>query len=60
MAAVAAGGLIEVHGYPQGGDARNTIAMAFQELAANAQKIGELNVSPDLLRTLVGSAVQRG
>lgn len=45
---------------PQGGDARNTIAMAFQELAANAQKIGELNVSPDLLRTLVGSAVQRG
>lgn len=45
---------------PQGGDARNTIAMAFQELAANAQKIGELNVSPDLLRTLIGPAVQRG
>ena len=45
---------------PHGGDARNTIAMAFQELAANAQKIGELNVSPDLLRTLVGTAVQRG
>jgi hypothetical protein len=41
---------------PQGGDARNTIAMAFQELATNAQKIGELNVSPDLLRTLVGTA----
>jgi regulator of protease activity HflC (stomatin/prohibitin superfamily) len=45
---------------PQGGDARNTIAMAFQELASNAQKIGELNISPDLLRTLVGSAAQRG
>jgi len=45
---------------PQGGDARNTIAMAFQELAGNAQKIGELNISPDLLRTLVGPAVQRG
>lgn len=30
-----------------------TIAMAFQELAANAQKIGELNMSPDLLRTLL-------
>jgi regulator of protease activity HflC (stomatin/prohibitin superfamily) len=45
---------------PQGGDARNTIAMAFQELAANAQKIGELNISPDLLRTLIGTAVQRG
>ena len=45
---------------PNGGDARNTIAMAFQELATNAQKIGELNVSPDLLRALVGTAVQRG
>ncbi|MGO9230088.1 MAG: SPFH domain-containing protein [Bryobacteraceae bacterium] len=45
---------------PQGGDARNTIAMAFQELASNAQKIGELNVSPDLLRTLIGATVQRG
>ena len=39
---------------PQGGDARNTIAMAFQELAMNASKIGELNMSPDLLRTLIG------
>jgi hypothetical protein len=45
---------------PHSGDARNTIAMAFQELATNAQKIGELNVSPDLLRTLVGTAAPRG
>src|SRR5579872_4038865 len=45
---------------PQGGDPRNTIAMAFQELASNAEKIGELNISPDLLRTLIGPAVQRG
>ena len=45
---------------PQGGDARNTIAMAFQELASNAQKIGELNISPDLLRTLIGATAQRG
>lgn len=45
---------------PQGGDSRNTIAMAFQELASNAQKIGELNISPDLLRTLIGSASPRG
>jgi regulator of protease activity HflC (stomatin/prohibitin superfamily) len=45
---------------PHGGDARNTIAMAFQELASNAQKIGELNISPDLLRALTGTAVQRG
>ena len=45
---------------PHSGDARNTIAMAFQELATNAQKIGELNVSPDLLRSLVGTTAQRG
>jgi regulator of protease activity HflC (stomatin/prohibitin superfamily) len=45
---------------PRSGDARNTIAMAFQELATNAQKIGELNVSPDLLRTLIGTAVPTG
>ena len=37
-------------------DARGVIALAFQDLAANAQKIGELNVSPDLLRSLVTSA----
>jgi regulator of protease activity HflC (stomatin/prohibitin superfamily) len=45
---------------PQGPDARNSIAMAFQELATNAQKIGELNVSPDLLRTLIGTSLPRG
>ena len=45
---------------PHSGDARNTIAMAFQELATNAQRIGELNVSPDLLRTLVGTIAPRG
>ena len=49
---------------PNGGDARNTIAMAFHELAGNAQKIGELNISPDLLRALTGTgtgtAVPRG
>jgi regulator of protease activity HflC (stomatin/prohibitin superfamily) len=39
----------------KGGDARNTIAMAFQDLAANATKIGELNISPDLLRSLIGT-----
>jgi hypothetical protein len=45
---------------PKSGDARSTIAMAFQEIAGNAQKIGELNISPDLLRTLIESASQRG
>lgn len=29
------------------------IAIAFQELAGNADKIGQLNISPDLLQTLI-------
>ena len=36
-----------------GFDSRRMIAMAFQEMAGNAQKIGELNMSPDLLRSLI-------
>jgi len=43
---------------PQSGDARNSIALAFQELASNAGKIGELNISPDLLRTLIGTTAR--
>ncbi|HLJ44940.1 MAG TPA: SPFH domain-containing protein [Bryobacteraceae bacterium] len=43
-----------------GGDARGTIALAFQELAANAQKIGEVNISPDLLRSLLSGPTGRG
>lgn len=39
-----------------GGDPKTMIALAFQEMASNAQKIGELNISPDLLRSLVGAA----
>lgn len=34
-------------------DPKLMIALAFRELAENASKIGELNVSPDLLRTLI-------
>jgi len=30
--------------------------MAFHELAGNANKIGELNISPDLLQGLMGKA----
>ena len=41
---------------PQSGDPKMMIALAFQEMASNAQKIGELNISPDLLRSLVASA----
>ena len=36
-----------------GGDPKAMIALAFRELAENAQKIGELNVSPDLLKSLL-------
>lgn len=36
-----------------GGDPANNIAVAFRELAENAARIGELNISPDLLRSLM-------
>lgn len=35
-------------------DSQTMIAVAFREIAENAQKIGELNISPDLLTTLLG------
>jgi regulator of protease activity HflC (stomatin/prohibitin superfamily) len=35
------------------GDAKFNIAMAFRELAENADKIGNLNISPDLLDSLL-------
>ena len=34
-------------------DAKFNIALAFRELAGNADKIGNLNISPDLLETLL-------
>ena len=36
-----------------GGDPRQNIALAFRDLAENAGKIGEINITPDLLRTLL-------
>lgn len=36
-----------------GGNARNNIALAFRELATNPTKIGNLNLSPDLLQSLL-------
>ena len=36
-------------------DPKAMVALAFQEMAENAQKIGELNVSPDLLRSLIAT-----
>jgi len=29
------------------------VAMAFQEIAANATKVGNLNISPELLQSLL-------
>ncbi len=37
------------------GNARSMIAMAFQQIAENAQKIGRLDISPDLLKQLLES-----
>lgn len=34
-------------------DAKNNIALAFRELAENAGKIGNLNISPDLFETIL-------
>jgi hypothetical protein len=34
------------------------VALAFQEMAENAQKIGTLNISPDLLTSLIGTAAK--
>lgn len=36
-----------------GADPKLMIALAFRDLAENAQKIGELNVTPDLLKSLL-------
>jgi regulator of protease activity HflC (stomatin/prohibitin superfamily) len=41
----------------QRADATSLIALAFQEMAENAQKIGELNISPDLLASLTKPAL---
>jgi hypothetical protein len=40
----------------KGADPKAMVALAFQEMAENAQKIGELNVSPDLLKSLLTPA----
>jgi hypothetical protein len=37
-------------------DSKLMISLAFQQIAQNAEKIGELNISPDLLNTLLRSA----
>lgn len=36
-----------------GNDPKNNIALAFREIAENAEKIGNLNISPELLESIV-------
>jgi regulator of protease activity HflC (stomatin/prohibitin superfamily) len=43
-----------------GGDPALNIALAFREMAENAQRIGELNVSPDLLQSLMAPSAGGG
>ena len=45
---------------PGGADPKLMIALAFRDLAENAAKIGELNVSPDLLKSLIGPSGAAG
>lgn len=42
----------------RGAEPGATIALAFQEIATNAQKVGELNITPDLLRALLPAAAE--
>ena len=42
-----------LHALKSGEDARSNIALAFRELAENAGKIGNLNISPELLERLL-------
>ena len=43
----------------RGGEPATTIALAFHEIAANAARVGELNITPDLLRSLLPPAAAR-
>jgi regulator of protease activity HflC (stomatin/prohibitin superfamily) len=40
-------------------DPRTTMAMAFRDLADQAQKIGQLNISPDLLVSILGETPKK-
>lgn len=39
-------------------DPKLSIAMAFRDLAENSAKIGQLNITPDLLSTLLEDGVE--
>ena len=41
-------------------DAKQTMAMAFQQLAENADKVSNLQITPDLLRTMLEPSKGKG
>ena len=41
-------------------DSGQLIAMAFRDLADNAEKVGTLNISPELLQSLLGATENAG
>lgn len=43
-----------------GMDSRQLMALAFRDLADNAERIGQLNIAPDLLREIMDSGSGRG
>ena len=52
--------LADAHGGIGGGmNAKSLVAMAFRDLADNAEKIGQLNISPDLLNALLAPEGKR-
>jgi hypothetical protein len=42
-----------------GGDAKQIMAIAFEQLAQNAERIGRLDITPDLLKSLIEPAADR-
>lgn len=43
---------------PNASNSANNISLAFRELAENAKKIGNLNITPDLLKTVIDQSKQ--
>ena len=44
---------------PQAGDTKLNIALAFRELAENAKNINNLNISPNLLDSLIDESEEQ-
>jgi regulator of protease activity HflC (stomatin/prohibitin superfamily) len=40
-------------------DGKQTMAMAFQQLAENAERVGQLQITPDLLQSILSSSLEK-